>query len=646
MALTNLKTSFKTLKFGKDQLGGGSSKSPYIVTPIPEYANRAQKLKISATGLSYDFPVRGGALALINGIEDTLRISRFLTDLPKGPLFITKQVGLQLSNPKIETGKVAGLTNTRIYNLGLNTLAQIPANAFGTHFDRAGLLFSINDRNKYETIVSEKNKNTPDQNRLVQLYNDKIHIVNENGITNKIANKIKVIEDKVKKFTNGKFGKFVNKITSGGVNRFANSKITDIKRTLNPKYFLIDDYVGGPGSIYGIGRTTINRYVFSDNPRTENIVPETEINYYNLLGASILYPYDFDKGLNLSDPFVKPEFLGQTETVNRDEEIKESINNLISSPSTSHLNSMTFTYDLLRKQTIASSQDGYIGLIGPDFRKTINQKLGKGLSILPSTDYSKYNMEKRLGIGNPGKINRDRSKINSIDEATQDQLSMIPLFTEEIESEQGGTVTIGGVKYLTRDLIKFRFEAVNNDNPSKTTKIIFRAFITSFGDSLSSDWQSHRYTGRGENFYTYQGFNRQTNVSFKIAAQSRAEMKPLYQKLNFLMTNLMPDYQQNGFMRGSIILFTLGSWFYRQPSIINTMNITVDGDTPWEIAMNQPENGEDNDMAELPHVINVDMTITPIHNFIPRKGATIPLINTGNGENNNWLKPEEFVNLL
>src|SRR5688500_7998594 len=102
--LRDLKSDLTKLRYGKDQIGGGKSNQPYIITPLPEHANPLQKLKIDAAEFSYDFPIRGGALAPINSIVDLVRITKFLTDAPRGPLFIAKQVGLQLSNPKIETG--------------------------------------------------------------------------------------------------------------------------------------------------------------------------------------------------------------------------------------------------------------------------------------------------------------------------------------------------------------------------------------------------------------------------------------------------------------------------------------------------------------------------------------------------------------
>ena len=52
MGLIDLKTNLKSLKYGNDRPGGGSSGQPYIVTPIPE----------GYIGSKPDFLLRQGAL--------------------------------------------------------------------------------------------------------------------------------------------------------------------------------------------------------------------------------------------------------------------------------------------------------------------------------------------------------------------------------------------------------------------------------------------------------------------------------------------------------------------------------------------------------------------------------------------------------
>ena len=92
MPLIDLKTNLKSLKYGSDRIGGGNSGQPYIQTNIGD----------GIIGNVDDGLIRGGGAGAIKSAAiDTLRIGKFLTDLPKGPLFIIKQVGLQLSNPKL-----------------------------------------------------------------------------------------------------------------------------------------------------------------------------------------------------------------------------------------------------------------------------------------------------------------------------------------------------------------------------------------------------------------------------------------------------------------------------------------------------------------------------------------------------------------
>ena len=57
MPLIDLKTDLKSLRYGKDTLGGGDSGQPYIQKSIPENFNNL--------GSSKDFLLRGG----INGLH-------------------------------------------------------------------------------------------------------------------------------------------------------------------------------------------------------------------------------------------------------------------------------------------------------------------------------------------------------------------------------------------------------------------------------------------------------------------------------------------------------------------------------------------------------------------------------------------------
>jgi hypothetical protein len=102
-------------------------------------------------------------------------------------------------------------------------------------------------------------------------------------------------------------------------------------------------------------------------------------------------------------------------------------------------------------------------------------------------------------------------------------------------------------------------------------------------------------------------------------------MKPLYQKLNYLISTLTPDYK-NAKSRGNIAELTIGDFVLYQPGIITSFDMNIDEDSNWEIAIDEPENGVDTDMHELPQLIKCNMTFIPIYNFLPRKSSEAPFI--------------------
>ena len=162
------------------------------------------------------------------------------------------------------------------------------------------------------------------------------------------------------------------------------------------------------------------------------------------------------------------------------------------------------------------------------------------------------------------------------------------------------------------DFIPFRFEAVNTDNPLKSDYIVFRAFLDSFNDNYNASHNEYNYNGRGETFYTYNNFKRSIDFSFKIAAQTKGEMQPLYEKLNYLVSNTAPEYSSTGRIRTPFIKLTVGDWCNRTPGILNSVGLSWQKDYPWEIRNNDG-------VLMLPHVLDVSVQFTPIHNFMPEK---------------------------
>jgi hypothetical protein len=189
------------------------------------------------------------------------------------------------------------------------------------------------------------------------------------------------------------------------------------------------------------------------------------------------------------------------------------------------------------------------------------------------------------------------------------------------------------------NLIKFSIEVISNDIVNGETGgseyLYFRAFIDQFSDSYKPKWDGYRYVGRAEEFYRYSSFSRDISLGFTIAAFARAEMTPLYHKINKLVGLTAPSYSNIGLMRGNIIRLTVGDYLVSVPGIITGLTLTPIFDAGWDI--NRDNNGSVKKYGDigytgqLPIAIKVDgFNFTPIHDFTPTKNS--PFIN-GIGEN-------------
>lgn len=222
----------------------------------------------------------------------------------------------------------------------------------------------------------------------------------------------------------------------------------------------------------------------------------------------------------------------------------------------------------------------------------------------------KVKKESRTLLGDPGTRTVRTDYTAPIELTTVDKINKLnPHSNEELKAS-------------ARDLVKFRFRVVT---PEENKLLHFRAYIDSFNDNFEGTWNSFNYNGRAENFYTYSGFNRNISIGFKIAAQTRYEMRPLYRKIVYLASTTAPTYSQAGIMRGTLVKMTVGDYIYEMPGFISSVNYSWETDYPWEIAMRNPEaaGGEttrDEEQQELPMILNCNVNFTVIHDFLPETG--------------------------
>jgi len=280
-------------------------------------------------------------------------------------------------------------------------------------------------------------------------------------------------------------------------------------------------------------------------------------------------------------------------------------------------NDGTYTYN---QQDIIDQQNN-VGKIsgGPsiqDFRKTLRNSINsqKGLTkeqaeksgnIVPLDyiNYSGSNIGVKNLIGNPGqRTGKDYSRFNA---------GQAAVALDKINASAVGT------DLSNDDLVQFRIKGIEGTN-IKT--LAFRAFLGSISDSYSATLNTQQYVGRGENFYTYGGQSRKISLSWTVAALSRAELIPMYERLSYLASMTAPIYV-NGFMQGPLVSLTIGGYIYDLPGYIEGFSLEMAEDSTWEIAIN-PDGSKDNTISQLTHVIKVSgFNFQPIPNYLPEVGA-------------------------
>ncbi len=671
MGLVDLTTNLKSLRYGKDIVGGGNSNQPYVQTKIPDSFS-----KIGKTG-GPDFLLRGGTLLPKIVVNDVSRLAQMFFDFksPAGPLFIAKQNVLSLTNVNSEVGYVntakttTTATNNTLGAIGqfikdnvplnqglytpLGTLAQSAGNAVGLHTNKQGL-----NPFKFKTAQGTPNGNGP---LGLPTYLNTIYTNGTDGSKSRLWG-------------------FLDKVNKNQQN--------------NDLY----SYSGGPGAILGVGKTNIvmlgdqrtginninttreqpkvtwgsaTRFSSFANPFNINNFGSNPISSTNQIGGGGSTSYtrgDINisptvNDDNLSNAITNDQFLrvGASAAYLGNNFILQNANTSIKSAFLGNGRVKTFSvYEQNNDPfSLVTKNDGGVfnsGILNGPPRLQLTQeqisiktpvsKGGKienfsepfvGPYVPASLDYTKKNIEQRVNLGDPGRRgNRSSYTVgflisgsstvegNSYYNKALDQINALPIY-------QSDSVTQSNIK---NDLVKFRIGVISNTDPNLKTYIHFRAHIDSMSDNYSADWQSQKYMGRGENFYKYQGFDRNISLSWTVAAQSKQELIPMYQKLNYLASVTAPSYSTTGYMGGNLISLTIGGYLYEQVGIMTGLTLDVPTESPWEIGI--PDNTNirfvpgtegnpdreiftDPSVKELPMIIKVTgFNFIPIHDFVPK----------------------------
>ena len=640
-------------------IGNQSKVEPLIWTDLPPLENEWSGKEET------DFLLRNGTLK--DSATDITRISKLLTLTTRGKLFSVKQN--LLSRLGVAT-EASGILNEGVY-LPTSTLAQVGVVGLGGHLNKQGVnpfrkTGEVDNPDDGNTILGFDVKNPLGLPAYAQVVRGDQE-TGENRLVGYFNNKI----NRTQKPSSGTTPSFTDKLK----NRFIKLDGPNI----------LDSYSGGPGSVVGVGYTTIRMspeqrtgrnnvildqsgfFTHTEDKDTPSDIASSVLSFTsNIFGfptipkatgedfsigsytdysvfkrpssIAIKGAQIFNENASLSRRYEKltkeSTFLNRVTTTNEIKSLqlfsnsvyKEDVdkdgkvtptldtNQDIANPTKSL--SSTLTQEQLREQPQSLGP-----IIRPDFRKSLTKQPNQTISN--SLDYEKEGIITRVGVGDPGQrgniSNFEYGKINSsgVSEPV-DKITAKTLYESASPKNDKGT----------NDLVKFRIAAVNSEAPSKSTYMHFRAFLGSFSDSYNSSWGSQKFMGRAESFHNYEGFDRSISMNWTVPAQSRNELMIMHQKLNYLASNLAPDYVGGKYMAGPLVKLTVGGYLYEQYGFIESLTLNIPETSPWEVAVSTSKDevfgdnkqlSHDTSVKELPHVVEASLSFKPIHNFVVQK---------------------------
>ena len=599
---------------------------PYIVRGMQRKNKANDKPQYWGFGSKSGFDdglIRGGAVTVGDRIvSDVVRIGKFMAS-PKGLLWIVKQVGLGLTNPKVEVNPLAPIRQTRIHS-GVMSLLSVAGSPLGLHFTTHGIPF-VNEVASYENVQKAKKtayQLSPLVNRLVSLRSElfgPLSLIQRPGMP------------------------IISLSGLAGPQSVYGIGVTDIKRQVDSRYLTgrstwtsMDPYASGLRANTG--------YDF-DSPPTLSISRNAD-----KVDNSLFYSSLKKKITSYSD--------SQTPGNDTKADLSDDLGRIIAyvNAPIGNINSyVTLAYGKIPKSKAGS-------IIPYDFRTDLDLDNDESENIVGGTlnslkdYYTNFNLDKKYGFGNQGKVGADRtnpydfivsgSQYNGTNrkilvnttEFRGDKITALDIGNTSAVNHNGDKLAAGdklatGLDYTdvyptgVRDFIKFVF----SDGDYGKNVIVFRATIKGLTDSFTPGWNKLTIIGRPDGAYLYESYERSISFTFTVAALSRAEMIPMWRKLNYLasytMPNLIDSKNTFGKASGPMMRITIGDLFNATPGFLESLSYTIPDDATWDIA----EDTDNPDAKQLPMMVEASVTFKIISDYRPQlMGRAYSLSKGGN----------------
>ena len=518
-----------------------------------------------------------GAIGLITApLIDTLRVAKYLIS-PGGLLFMLKNFGLQLTNPRSEW--LLGLHRGRIFN-PLAFALQVPLTQFGIHIDRHYLGPFNTEKSKYEKLVFDLNTDTP---------LDTTSITEIKGTANRL---VQLLEE----------------MSTGilGVGKSPGSKINVLSGIM------------GPNSFFGIGATnhhkhTSGRDIFyaDDIWDAAGTLYEPETPYRSALAWGVSSeaskgtdlkkdgpfeksPHEFSRNPNLREPggAVDPTGTNQgsylTSTYAQlmdgvsnhpfatDEDAADKYGN---SKLQNYVDDETQSKFGSEKQ--AADEETPIARIAQDPLTTIVPvfPLNDTVTLVGEANPVAFNVFSYTDIAayrKTPKAFRDFRKKDADDSYENNIISRKVKEYGKTALQRPGEQSfdkIDGSADFPSDLIPITIGGIH-----------FRAYIDGIEDKLGVSYTDVSYTGIATKAKQFDNINRTWSLTLQMPAFTALDLQWNYKRLNGLMQLAAPA-TSGDHAGGQIVLITVGDLWDDKSVIIDKVDYTINLDAGWDIAI-------------------------------------------------------------
>ena len=560
----------------------GYAKPPFILRGI-QRDDKTEPQRWGTPGV-FDIPRGGVVTAAERAALDAVRIGKFLIR-PAGISFLAKQVGLQLTNPNTEGIDGTAKTNTFMTKLydPLSSITNAVGGTLGLRTDRHFPPLVRSSQSTYEGVIKARaalgSTVEISQNRLVKIRKE---LLGAGGLPGGAGKVLKFFSNLAAKVS-GRTGEPISALTG----------------------------LTGPGSLLGIGATTIRRHITTPDVGTLDSLAEERKDVVNKETGKTTSELNID----------------YTTGEDYDVNTERKHNQLDSESFKERIEGKDTKYIHETKDPKYTDEEPYLNKLGSDSSGILNgsdneSDIDTDKDSL-KTKYTDWGNGKIIGYDRGGRSGQGDGGAGG---GIPEQIGIGSIINDYKRMAYGDIPTRTGVKGLKDSRVNhedFR-EIVKNDSPGgikrwdEDTKIDiidstidkslikfriaginFKAYIGSINDSFAGTWDGQQDQGRADLRYLYTSFERNVNIDFIVPIESKDDYGTVWGNLQKLAQKTFPEYGTEGF-HGNSVKVTIGDLYKNKDMIITDLSYDWDNETPWEIT----------DGEQSPMYTNVSISFT------------------------------------